>query len=117
MARVSGYLVKVAFQDGEIVKKDALLYQIDPRPFQAVLDQALASVECLRARKETVRHPSRSLSQVGRKRVPAANRISTNIIAKQAENIGVAQDGGGPGGAGPIESRFHPHHGPRSPAK
>jgi multidrug efflux pump subunit AcrA (membrane-fusion protein) len=39
-ARVSGYLVRVAFKDGDIVKEGALLYQIDPRPFQADLDQA-----------------------------------------------------------------------------
>src|SRR5262249_25017955 len=39
-ARVSGYLSKVYFKDGEIVKKDAPLFLIDPRPYQAALDQA-----------------------------------------------------------------------------
>ncbi len=39
-ARVSGMLVKVAFHEGQTVAKGALLAQIDPRPFQAALDQA-----------------------------------------------------------------------------
>ena len=33
--RVSGYIDKVAFDEGSLVKKGDLLFQIDPRPFQA----------------------------------------------------------------------------------
>ena len=38
-ARVSGYLKRVYFQDGQEVRKDELLFLIDPRPFQATLDR------------------------------------------------------------------------------
>lgn len=40
--RVSGYLASLNFRDGQFVRKGELLMTIDPRPFQAVLDQAKA---------------------------------------------------------------------------
>ena len=39
-AQVTGYLIKQAYTEGSFVKAGDLLFQIDPRPFQAVLDQA-----------------------------------------------------------------------------
>lgn len=39
-ARVEGYLDKIAYVEGEIVRKAQLLFQIDPRPFVAALDNA-----------------------------------------------------------------------------
>jgi RND family efflux transporter MFP subunit len=38
--RVSGYVQRVDFKDGQIVRAGQLLFQIDPRPYQAALDQA-----------------------------------------------------------------------------
>jgi membrane fusion protein (multidrug efflux system) len=38
--QVSGYLIKQNYREGSFVHKDDVLFQIDPRPFQAVLDQA-----------------------------------------------------------------------------
>jgi multidrug efflux system membrane fusion protein len=40
--QISGYLVKVNFQEGQDVKKGDVLGVIDPRPYQAQLDQAVA---------------------------------------------------------------------------
>src|ERR1700735_1840756 len=39
-AQVTGYLLKQGYQEGASVKQGQLLFQIDPRPFQAALDQA-----------------------------------------------------------------------------
>src|SRR6476659_9315647 len=43
-ARVSGYLDKLHFKDGQLVKQDDLLFTIDKRPFQNTLDQARANL-------------------------------------------------------------------------
>src|SRR5262245_44762128 len=44
-ARVSGYITKVLFKAGALVNKDDLLFEIDPRPYQADLDRAAANLE------------------------------------------------------------------------
>ncbi len=41
-AEVSGYLIQQDYKEGSFVRKGQLLFQIDPRPFQAALDQAQA---------------------------------------------------------------------------
>jgi membrane fusion protein, multidrug efflux system len=43
-ARVSGYLDRIHFEDGQLVKQGDLLFTIDKRPFQASLDQANANL-------------------------------------------------------------------------
>src|SRR3984957_12528475 len=39
-AQVTGYLLRQGYQEGAFVKKGQLLFEIDPRPFKAALDQA-----------------------------------------------------------------------------
>ncbi len=51
-ARVSGYLQSVHFQDGSLVKQGDLLFVIDPRPYQAALDEARAVLTRARVRLE-----------------------------------------------------------------
>ena len=43
--RVSGYIDKVAFTEGSLVKRGTLLFVIDPRPYQADYDRAAADVK------------------------------------------------------------------------
>jgi RND family efflux transporter MFP subunit len=53
--QVSGYLIRQAYREGALVRKGQLLFEIDPRPFQAVLDQArgqLAQAEAQMANAE-----------------------------------------------------------------
>jgi RND family efflux transporter MFP subunit len=53
--QVTGYLIRQDYHEGSLVKKDQLLFEIDPRPFQAVLDQAkgqLAQAEAQKANAE-----------------------------------------------------------------
>jgi len=56
-AQVTGYLMKQGYLEGAYVKKGELLFQIDPRPFQAALDQAegqLAQAKAMLANAEAV---------------------------------------------------------------
>ena len=53
--QVSGYLIRQDYNEGAFVRKGQVLFEIDPRPFQAVLDQAkgqLAQAEARRANAE-----------------------------------------------------------------
>lgn len=49
-SRVSGYLDKVHFQDGTLVKTGDLLFTIDPRPYRNALEQAQAAVTSSKVR-------------------------------------------------------------------
>lgn len=49
-SRVTGYLDDIHFKDGEDVAKDQLLFAIDPKTYQATLDQADATVSQAQAR-------------------------------------------------------------------
>src|SRR5947209_8676680 len=42
--QVSGYLIKQDYREGTFVHKGEVLFEIDPRPFQAILDQAKAQL-------------------------------------------------------------------------
>ena len=53
--RVSGYIDRVAFAEGQEVKKGDLLFVIDPRPYQAALAQAQASLERARSQAQLAR--------------------------------------------------------------
>jgi membrane fusion protein (multidrug efflux system) len=58
-AQVTGYLQQQAYQEGAFVRKGQLLFQIDPRPFQAAVDQAegqLAQAKAMLANAEAVQH-------------------------------------------------------------
>jgi multidrug efflux system membrane fusion protein len=48
-ARVTGYLVEIPFQEGKEIKKGDRLFEIDPRPYKAQLDQAKGQVRVAEA--------------------------------------------------------------------
>jgi membrane fusion protein, multidrug efflux system len=53
--RVTGYLVKMPFTEGALVKKDDLLFEVDPRPYKAQLDQAEGQVKLYQAQLKLAR--------------------------------------------------------------
>ena len=66
-AKVSGYLLKQEYVNGDFVRKGQPLFLIDPRPFQAVLDQADANVEQAKSKLEQARASlQRAQAQLGK---------------------------------------------------
>jgi len=53
VARVSGFLDRIAYQEGELVKDGQLLFQLDPKPFRAKLEAARGELQSQQARHAT----------------------------------------------------------------
>ncbi|NTW17502.1 MAG: biotin/lipoyl-binding protein, partial [Syntrophaceae bacterium] len=54
-AQVQGYLIKQNYREGDLVKKGQILFEIDPRTFQAALEQAKGQLEAQQARWTTAK--------------------------------------------------------------
>ncbi len=50
-SRVRGHIVKVSFTDGQFVKKGDLLFELDPRPYEAEIGKASDSLKVFQAQK------------------------------------------------------------------
>ena len=76
IARVTGYLVQMPFKEGSEVKKGDLLFEIDPRPYQAQLDEAKSQVKLNQAQLE--------LAKTTMARYEALDRTTPGAVSKQA---------------------------------
>ncbi|MDX5372478.1 MAG: efflux RND transporter periplasmic adaptor subunit [Pseudomonadaceae bacterium] len=93
--RVSGYIDKVAFDEGSLVKKGDLLFQIDPRPFQAEVKRLQAQLQQARAnqtraatearRGERLRQSNAISAELADARASAATEAQAAVAATQAE--------------------------------
>ncbi len=92
--RVSGYVDRVAFTDGARVKKGQLLFQIDPRPFQAEVERLVAE------RTRTV--SDLELAKANRAR--AERLISAHAISREEYERQVAAESSAQGALGSIDA-------------
>jgi RND family efflux transporter MFP subunit len=85
-SQVTGYLQSIHFKDGSEVKKGDLLFQIDPRPFQAVLDQALAQQEQSKVKLELARSEfDRASKLLDSKAISAEDYDTRSKAVREAE--------------------------------
>jgi RND family efflux transporter MFP subunit len=87
--QVSGYLIKQNYKEGSLVRKNQVLFEIDPRPFQATLDRAkgdLAQAEAALS-KSTI-DVDRDTPLVAQKAVPK-EKLDNEIQAKRAAEAAV----------------------------
>ncbi|MEI7866257.1 MAG: efflux RND transporter periplasmic adaptor subunit [Candidatus Methylumidiphilus sp.] len=86
LAQVTGYLTKQNYMEGDLVKKGQLLYEIDPRTFQASLDQAKGNL----ARQEALLITARLDMQRIQRLLPE-NAVSVrdrdNAVGREAQAV------------------------------
>ena len=84
--RVSGYIDRVAFREGSLVQKGDLLFQIDPRPFEAEVKRLQAQLQQARASQ------TRTVSEAQRgERLRQSNAISAELADARASAAAEAQ--------------------------
>ena len=101
-AQVSGYILHQGYQEGAFVKKGELLFEIDPRPFQAAVDQAqgqldqatatLANAEAVQRRTELdVNRYTPLAREQAASQQDLDNAIQNNLAAKATVETAKAQ--------------------------
>ena len=85
-ARISGFLNEVKFTDGAIVKKGDLLFVIDPRPFQRVLDRDRAA---LQGAKVQLEFAERDLERA--RPLVASATISQQVFDQRTQTVRAAE--------------------------
>ena len=87
--QVTGYIIKQAYKEGSFVRKGQMLFQIDPRPFQAVLDQAKAQLAQAQAQLGKTQLDVDRDTPLAKERAIAQSQLDNDIQANLASKAAV----------------------------
>ncbi|PYJ34871.1 MAG: efflux transporter periplasmic adaptor subunit [Verrucomicrobia bacterium] len=91
-AQVQGYIVSRDYQEGSVVKKGDLLFQIDPRPFQAALAQANGTLAKDKANQVKADADERRALDLFKRKVISDQERDTAIAAAGSSRANVEAD-------------------------
>jgi RND family efflux transporter MFP subunit len=80
--RVAGYIIRQNYKEGSVVKKGEVLFEIDPRPFKAALDQAKAELAQAEAQLGKASLDVQRDTPLAQARAIAQGQLDTEIQAK-----------------------------------
>jgi RND family efflux transporter MFP subunit len=87
--QVTGYIVAQTYREGSTVKKGQVLFEIDPRPFQAVLDQAKAQLAQAQAQFGKTKLDVDRDTPLAKERAIAQSQLDNDIQANLAAGAAV----------------------------
>lgn len=80
--RVSGYVIRQDYKEGSVVKQGQVLFEIDPRPFKAALDQAKAQLSQAEAQLGKASLDVERDTPLAEARAIAKSQLDTEVQAK-----------------------------------
>jgi membrane fusion protein (multidrug efflux system) len=87
--QVTGYVIRQTYKEGSFVRKGQILFHIDPRPFQAVLDQANAQLAQAQAQLAKTAMDVDRDTPLAKERAIAQSQLDNDIQANRAAKAGV----------------------------
>jgi RND family efflux transporter MFP subunit len=88
-AQVPGYIVQQTYKEGSFVRKGQLLFQIDPRPFQTLLDQANAQLAQAQAQLGKTEMDVDRDTPLAKERAIAQSQLDNDVQANKAVKAAV----------------------------
>lgn len=88
-AQVQGYLIKQNYREGDVVKKGQVLFEIDPRLFQAALEQANASLAGAEARWITAKADLARIRPLAAQNAVSQKTLDDSIGTEQSAHAAV----------------------------
>jgi len=87
--QVSGYIIKQEYKEGSLVRKGQVLFEIDPRPFKAVLDQAKAQLAQAEAQLGKTKLDVDRDTPLAKERAIAQSQLDNDLQANLAAKASV----------------------------